>query len=78
MFEALKRKLFFSSKKSPLEHLQDRLSMLLYSGLKAEQIKEILLHDPLLSEYRDYINDMDEDMLRVGTELSRKWGAPEG
>ena len=52
--------------------------MLLYSGIKSEQIKEILLQDPILTEYKSYISTMDEDMLRVGAELTRKWGAPEG
>ena len=78
MLKFVKQKLFSRRKKSPLEHLQDRLNMLLYSGIKSEQIKEILLQDPILTEYKSYISAMDEDMLRVGAELTRKWGAPEG
>ncbi len=53
--------------------LQEKTQKLLWSGLPPHKIKLVLLADKELAPFHDYIRDMEDDMLAVGSELARKW-----
>jgi hypothetical protein len=61
-------------KKTPLEKYQDKLLVLLKSGIDPEMIKDILFLDKALKDYHSYIESINSDLLSVGSELAHKWG----
>ncbi len=60
-------------KKTALERYQSRLVMLLSCKVPPDVIKAILLNDPRLKDYHDYIRQMDEAYISVASELVTKW-----
>lgn len=60
--------------KTGTAYFQARLQMLLWSQLSAADIRGTLLVDRKLQPYHDYISAMDDDMIEIARDLSRKWG----
>lgn len=71
LFEFLKGK----PRKTGLALLQHKTQKLLWSGLAPSDIRLVLLNDVDLAPFHDYIAQMEDDMLAVGSDLARKWGA---
>lgn len=63
------------TRKTGLALLQHKMQKLLWSGLAPSDIRLVLLNDADLAPFHDYIAQMEDDMLAVGSDLARKWGA---
>jgi len=55
-------------------YFQNKLIFLLESERNSVDIKFYLENDKRLLCYKNYINKMDQKMLEVSGDLSRKWG----
>ena len=62
-------------RRTGLALLQHKMQKLLWSGLAPCDIRLVLLNDVELGPFHDYIAQMEDDMLTVGSDLARKWGA---
>ena len=66
--------MFRFRKKSTLQHYQDRMVALLYSGAAPQPNQQVLLTDKKLAGYWPYIRNTTPPMIQTAGALVRQWG----